>query len=182
MIEYRIAKRYAKALQQVGSRTGLADRLGDELNALEKVVTDVPGLEPFLADRTVPSSAKGSALKAILGAGDFSQTIRRFLDLVLQYDRAALLPVVAKVYRDLQDEAQGVLRGTVLSAEALSSDELDRIRGSLAKATGRTVELTTETDANLLAGFRIQLEDVVLDATVRGQLRTLQHDLQRSYA
>jgi F-type H+-transporting ATPase subunit delta len=173
VLEKKIARRYAKALFQAGQKAGTAEKLAPEVALYGRLVEETPGLKGFLLDERVPSAAKEKALGAIAEKTTPSDAFARFVKLLVQYGRTGLFPEIAEVYTDLVDEARGVLRGTVVSPTKLDNTRLSRIKGALERCTGRTVELETHTDPNLLAGFRVEVADVVLDASVRGQLGAL---------
>ena len=173
MLEKKIARRYAKALFQAGQKAGTTDQLASEVAVYGRLVDETPGLKAFLMDERVPSAAKEKTLNAVGEKTRPSEAFVRFVKLLVQYGRTGLFPEIAEVYTELVDEARGVLRGTVVSPSELDSARLERIKGALERCTGRSVELETQTDPNLLAGFRVEVADVVLDATVRRQLGVL---------
>ncbi len=180
MAHRNIAKRYAKSLLLAGQRTKQADRFGQEIRTFGALVEDSELLRTMLADPTVASEAKTRVLEEAIAKTRVSAPFQRFLRLLLQYRRVQLLPQIAEVYQELLDEAPGVLRGTVVTAERLPMSHLKQIKDALEQSTGRRVELTTRLDESLLAGFRVELADVVLDATVTGQLARLAERLQRA--
>ena len=173
MLERKVARRYARALFQAGRKAGTTDQLASELALFGRLVDETPGLKHFLMDERVPAAAKQQTLGAAVEKVGPSEAFGRFVKLLLQYGRAGLLPEVAEVFTELIDEASGVLRGTVVSPAELDAARLGRIRGALERCTGRSVELETRTDPDLLAGFRVEVADVVLDASVRRQLGVL---------
>lgn len=178
MLHQRIAKRYATALLQVGKRADKLDRFASELDGLGEIVERAAGLREFLANPTAPIDEKARTMEEILARGQFSPEVASFLKLLVDNQRAQLLPSIAACFRGLVDAERGVLRGSVVSAEELGSGERDRIRTALEKSTGQKVELTWQTDPEVLAGIRVQIADVVLDATVAGQLRSLAETLK----
>ena len=173
MLEKKIARRYARALFQAGQKAGTTEKLASEVALYGRLVAETPGLKSFLLDERVASAAKEKTLDAAAAKTMPSEAFGRFVKLLVQYGRTGLFPEIAEVYTELVDEAGGVLRGTVVSPTELDDARLSRIRGALESCTGRTVELETHTDPNLLAGFRVEVADVVLDASVRRQLGVL---------
>ena len=180
MLYRRIANRYAKSLFLVAKKTEQIDSLGNELSVLGQLVEQTKGLNDFLSSPTVATDAKSKVLNAAAEKAQVSDYTKRFLEILLRYERAQYLPAIADSFQEFVDEEAQVLRGTVVSAEALSTKQLNGIRSALKESTGFNVELTPEIDASLIAGFRVHIDDVTLDATVRGQLDGMAHRLHRT--
>jgi F-type H+-transporting ATPase subunit delta len=164
----RIAKRYARSLFLVAKKTNEVDVLGKELSALGQLVEETKGLSDFLSSPTVTSEAKGKVLGTAAEKIQATDYTKRFLEILLRYERAQYLPAISQSYKELTDSEARILRGTVTSAEKLSSKQLNDIGSALKESTGFNVELSPNIDPSLIAGFRVHIEDVTLDATVRG--------------
>ncbi|TAA44422.1 F0F1 ATP synthase subunit delta [Pseudoxanthomonas winnipegensis] len=111
------------------------------------------------------------ALLAPEGAGE---EFTRFLGVLADAGRLALLPEIAALYEQLRAQAEHVVLARVTSAAELPPGELDVIKAALAKRFGRQVEVTTEVDASLIGGAVIDAGDVVIDGSLKGKLARLQ--------
>ena len=98
----------------------------------------------------------------------------RFLSMLADNRRLALLPEIAGLYEELRAEAERVVKATVTSASALPAAELDAIKAALRKRFGREVEVETAVDATLIGGAVIDAGDVVIDGSLKGKLERLQ--------
>jgi len=101
----------------------------------------------------------------------------RFLAVLAENRRLALLPEIAGLYDELRNEAERVVKATVTSATALPASELDTIKAALRKRFGRDVEIETAVDESLIGGAVIAAGDVVIDGSLKGQLGRLQSAL-----
>ncbi len=101
----------------------------------------------------------------------------RFLAVLAENRRLALLPEIAGLYDELRNEAERVVKATVTSATALPASELDTIKAALRKRFGRDVEIETAVDESLIGGAVIAAGDVVIDGSLKGQLDRLQSAL-----
>ena len=107
------------------------------------------------------------------GAGS-ADVFSRFLAVLAENRRLALLPEIAGLYDELRNEAERVVKATVTSAAVLPPSELDTIKAALRKRFGRDVEIETAVDASLIGGAVIAAGDVVIDGSLKGQLDRLQ--------
>ena len=109
--------------------------------------------------------------------GGSTDVFSRFLSVLAENRRLALLPEIAGLYDELRNEAERVVKVTVTSATALPASELETIKAALRKRFGRDVEIETAVDESLIGGAVIAAGDVVIDGSLRGQLDRLQSAL-----
>ena len=63
------------------------------------------------------------------------------------------------------------------TAYDLSDDEASGILEQIEKASGRKVEASRQVDPNLIGGFVLQAGSMRVDASVRGRIERLRHEL-----
>lgn len=172
-----IARRYAKALFEIGVAEGTYERFEQELGDLARVYAGSPDLRLALENPVVKSSEKQAILRAILPRVAPSPPVQRFAQLLLGRGRIAFLAAIARAYRQLADARVGQVRATVTTAAPLPLEDLDRVRRALEKRTGRKVIIETAVDPNLIGGIVARVEDLVLDGSVRTQLDEMRRRL-----
>lgn len=111
---------------------------------------------------------------SLLASPEAGVSFQRFLALLADNRRLALLPEISGLYEELRNEAERVVKATVTSATALPPAELDAIKAALGKRFGREVELDTAIDESLIGGAVIDAGDVVIDGSLKGKLARLQ--------
>ena len=72
---------------------------------------------------------------------------------------------------------QRVLDVELTTAHELSEEEFGRILGRIEAASGRKVTAQRNVDPDLIGGIVLQAGSMRLDASVRGRLERLRHDL-----
>ena len=77
----------------------------------------------------------------------------------------------------MTDEKAGRVRAQVTSAQPLSPAEINRVRDSLARRTGKHVVLEAAVDPTLIGGIVARVGDLVLDGSIRTQLGSLREKL-----
>jgi F0F1-type ATP synthase delta subunit len=144
----------------------------------------------FFFDPDIPAKARSESLVALYGTGaDGSipaasegarQTFARFVDLLVEKGRVALIPAIARSYRSLLDREAGIERASLVSARPLPSETVESIRGAWKKASGASkVEFTVVQDPALIGGFVLRTDSVRYDWSVAGRVKRLGQELSR---
>ena len=118
-----------------------------------------------------------AVLKSLAEAHKFDEITSSFVRLLVDKDRIADLPIVARSFRDEVDGKVGRVRATIVSAKPLSPTALAEIVRGLEGRTGKKVIPDVSVDASVIAGVQARIGGLVFDATVRSQLERLRADL-----
>jgi F-type H+-transporting ATPase subunit delta len=172
-----VARRYARALFQIGVDAGTYEALGQELADLATLFQESVELRQTLVNPVFKPSEKRAILEKLLPRVTPSPVVQRFALLLLERGRIALLPSLARAYRELSDIHAGRVRAVVVSATPLGAGDLERVRQSLERRTQKQVLLEAQVDPNLIGGLVARVGDLVLDGSVRTQLETLREKL-----
>lgn len=179
MISNAIARRYAKALVQLGAEEGTVDRFGAELGRVAAMLDANPDLRAIFASPAYRIEAKREILKDLMAKLALSGIVANFLQVLLDRGRLGFLPQIAHSYGAFADELSGVIRPVLTSAFPLDEAQVEGLKGALAKATGKKVELEVEVDPALIGGMVTKIGDKVFDGSVRTQLDTIKDILQK---
>lgn len=172
-----IARRYAKALLQIGDKQGNVPQVKQELDKVADAVAASPDLARLVASPLLVPTRKAEVFGAVLTASGVSETLRNFFRVVAEAGRLNLLPQLRSAFAELVDERAGILEAKVASAQPLTEAQAASLTASLGARTGKTVRLSWSQDATLLGGLKVQLGSTVLDASIQGQLRQLKNQL-----
>jgi F-type H+-transporting ATPase subunit delta len=176
----RIAQVYAEALMAAARKAGQVDSIGEELTALvDGVIGEKPQIEAFLTSGAIGRKARGPILDSALTTGT-SELVRNFVGVLNLNNRLGLLRPIAATYRQLRDEASGVVRVRVASAVPLSDAQQARLKNTLSAALGSDPVIDLRTDPDLLGGLVVHVGDRVYDTSVRTRLETLRTHLMAS--
>lgn len=98
---------------------------------------------------------------------------KNFLALLLEKKRLLVLPVIAEHYNDLLASEANI--STVTLTTAIDIDEATRqaFAAALKKRTQKDITLACRLDPAILGGAIIQIDDRVIDGSVRGKLARL---------
>jgi F-type H+-transporting ATPase subunit delta len=167
---------YARMLLQAAEDHKAADAVSSDMHALAETFRKLPALHMFLANPVRRGDEKAALLQT--AAGKLAPLSQQFLKLLHAKNRFALLRSIADAYITLEESRKNILRATVVSARPLAQDQLEKLaRGLEAKRPGKKYILTNQTDASLIAGFRIVQGDTITDASIKHKLDLLKQKL-----
>jgi F-type H+-transporting ATPase subunit delta len=177
MVTGSIARRYAKALLEIGIQQQTYDALGKELDRAADTLRQSPELRVALENPIFPIEKRKLILDELSRRLALSKTVRNFIMLLLDKGRIARLPDISRVYRGLVDEHAGRVRATVVSARPLDPMLETRLKTALEKQSGKVVIFEKREDPSILGGLITQLGDTLYDGSVRTQLQELREEL-----
>ena len=177
MIAGSIARRYAKALLEIGVADGNYERLGREVRALSRALKSSQELAVALSNPAFARTDREKILRAILQRLGASQMVVNFTRLLLDRARLAVLPDISRELDALIDARAGRVAAAVRSAVPLDAGQLERLTQALEQLSGKKVEVKIDTDPSLLGGVVAKLGDIVYDGSLRTQLERMKQAL-----
>jgi F-type H+-transporting ATPase subunit delta len=171
------ARRYAKAIFELGVETGQLETLVQQIGAFSQCYAESADLEAVLDNPLVPEEQREAILAELaprLGLGELTLNAIRLL---ASRHRLAAVPQIAQRLGVLSDENAGVVRATVTSAVALPDEYYRSLAQELEAALSRKVVIERKQDPTLIAGVVTQIGDNTIDGSVRGRLGELERRL-----
>jgi F-type H+-transporting ATPase subunit delta len=169
------ARMYARALFEAAQEVGRLAEVHQELADFVHTMVEVPELGALVRDPQLDSRAKSEALEQVLAGAE--DTVRNFVRLVVEKGRAAQLEEIEREFERLVARAEGRLDVELTTAFELSDAEATEIVHQIERASGRSVEATRTVDPELIGGLVLQAGSLRVDASVRGRLQRLRHEL-----
>ena len=168
-----LARRYAKALLDLGSETESVDSLRGELQVFLEALDQTPELERLLENPAVSFEAKQGLVEKVVSKMGASETFSNLLGLLLQKRRFFIYRDLVEEFVRLADAGAGRVRAKLVTATPLSKEMGKQVIEKFASVTGKKVELEQSVDSDLIAGVIAEVGGVVYDASLRTQLRAL---------
>jgi F-type H+-transporting ATPase subunit delta len=173
MIAGSLARRYARAILDIGIAKGVYEQLGKDIDDLAGVYSGSRDLGEALTNPVFPMVRRRAVAEAVIERLKVSPITRNFVLLLLDRERIPYLPAIARELRTMVDERAGRVRAVVTSARPLSADQLASIQAALEKASGKKVLIEKREDPEILGGVIAKVGDVAYDGSIRTQLETM---------
>jgi F-type H+-transporting ATPase subunit delta len=178
VINTTLARRYAKALVEIGQERDALEKYGEDLSRLTALVNASRDFREVLVNPVFTKEDKKKIAAQILAKLETDPMVVNFVSLLIDRKRIDQLAGIEKAYREEVDEIRGITRGEVVSAEPLSEEQLGRVTEALSQISGKKVLVSTRVDPSLIGGLTAKVGDKVFDGTIRTQLSQLKETLK----
>jgi F-type H+-transporting ATPase subunit delta len=168
---------YAEALFEAAKEQGRLGQVHEQFADFVAAVADVPELRSVLRNPQLEPRAKVRVLEDLLG--DAEELLRNFLRLTAEKGRIGEIEEIGREFERLMAREERRLTVELTTAKELSDDEAASIVGQIEQAAGRKVDATRKVDPALIGGIVLQAGSLRVDASVRGRLQRLRHELVR---
>src|SRR6185437_10421773 len=169
------ARIYARALYAAAVDRKKVDGVAKELGELRDAVAGSDELQALLDNPEVDTRVKQEVLARVADGSD--ELVVNFVRLLAEKGRADEIPAVVEELEALVAAEERILDVELTTAHELSDEEFGRILGRIEQASGRKVQASRLVDPDLIGGIVLQAGSMRLDASVRGRLDRLRHDL-----
>jgi F-type H+-transporting ATPase subunit delta len=174
-----LARRYARALLDIGREERQVRRVLGEVERFVALLSEIPLLQEVMAASHVNRRDKQAALESAVSAEEFHPATRNFLRLLVDKGRMGILPQILSALRRLVEELEGIERVEVSVPSSLTGTQKDLLRVVLERRTGKKIELEEKIDQALLGGMVVKVGSTVYDGSVRTQLAQIRENLQK---
>jgi ATP synthase F1 delta subunit len=173
-----IARVYARSLFEVATEQDKLDVVREQLGQFADALNDSPELQTFLFSPYFSTDEKKDGLaKAVT---DADETVSNFFALLLEKHRMPVVFRIRREYDRLWEDANKLLPVQITSAVELDPSVAERIGDEIGRQTGRTVELTSSVDPDVIGGIVVRVGNSILDASIRTRLENLRKQVAKA--
>ena len=167
-----IIKEYAEALFMIACEENKEEEYLTSLEKILEVLKEEPGYMELLSAPGIPLGERVSAIEAAFGAM-VPETVVSFVQLLCEKGRISAYKSCVDEYRRLLNVKLAVTTAYVTSAVALTEAEKTALIRKLERYSGNTVELICKVDPAIIGGLIVEMNDTVMDGSVRHRLREI---------
>ncbi len=171
-----IARPYAEglmeALQERKASAQEMTRVLESVTQLAQIARD-PQVGQLAGDPGLSDDQLYGVLEGMFGA-DLPDEVKNLLRVVIQNGRTEVLSEVARQFRILKNQSEGVADALIETAFPLTDDELKALVDALAKKfPGVKLHPVVSVEKELIGGVRVHVGDKLLDASIRARLSAM---------
>ena len=173
-----IADRYAQALFEVGEETQTTNELYQELSELVVILNENKDLYNFLKSPLIGREDKKNVMKNIF-ENQLSDNMNNFLKIVIDKDRMSAIENIKESYKNLLNDKNNILEGTVVTAVSLNEQEIKDLEKNLSIKYNKNVTLNNVVDETILGRVLVKLGNEEIDGTVKTRLAKIKNQLSQ---
>ncbi len=172
-----VAEVYARALFEAAREDDVLDDVHDQLDEFADAVAQNRDLAVFFFSPYFSAQEKKDALHKALTDAD--TRFENFLEALIERHRMPVLFRIRSRFDQMWEEERQLLPISITSAVELDKDTVQSIGDQVGEQTGRTIELTSQVDPDILGGIVLRVGNTILDASIRHRLEQLRKQVAR---
>lgn len=173
----RLANRYAKSLLDLATEQNSLDAVWNDVQFLTRVCNGSSDFVKMLASPVITSDKKLNVLKAVTGNSVSSPTTS-FLKLLIEKTRESNLTQILTAFQEQYYILKKIYKVKFTSAYEVSEELQNEIKNKVQAAKKlENIEWEAVVDPSLIGGFKMQLNDLLIDASISHDLK----DIQRQF-
>lgn len=171
-----VSSRYSLALFEVGLELDKIEDFHRDLDFLAKTFENEPKLADILNHPKIGKDEKRSLIDKIFGKM-LNLEVINFIYILIDKRREENIISIVKEYEKLLDAHKN--RVNVKATTAIPMDDVatQNLINNLKKSLGKDINLTNVVDKKVLGGVLLEMNDALVDGTVRGQLEAMKKTL-----
>ncbi|WP_411821747.1 ATP synthase F1 subunit delta [Leptospira sp. 'Mane'] len=176
MSRSQVSKVYATALLELARDANSLEATEEELaGIISAFFSDESVRHYFLSPLVDPITKEKSAAKAV--QGQTSEIVANFITLVIRKNRFLFLPAILEDFKEGVDALSNRTSLKIYSKEVLSVPEKERITKAITSNFGRQLRVQEFLDPTLIGGFKLYVDDYLIDASIRFKLDGIEEAL-----
>lgn len=173
MLNARLAGRYAKSLLDLAIEQGQLETVYADMKYVQAVCKSSHELVNLLRSPIIKADQKNSILKEVT-KNKVSDLTASFNVLLVKKGRETELPEMANAFIEQYNALKGIHQ-VILTTAVEVSDDIKKSIEQKVKSSNEfvSVELTTQTNPDLIGGFVLEFNNNLLDASVLRDLKDI---------
>lgn len=173
-----LVKRYTEGLVRAIGATEEFKQVRDELQSFNQALSSHPQLNRVLNTPILSPTERKEIVHSLfrLWPG-FSPKTKRFLLLLVEHGRLALLPEIIARLPETWNNEHGIVTFDVFSVVPLTDNEKKVLKEKLEKLERSPVDLRFHLDPHLIGGITVRKGNIIYDLSILGSLELLREYL-----
>lgn len=169
----RLAGRYAKSLLDLATELNQVSLIHGDMKLLQGICKSNRDFILLLRSPIVKPSIKSKIIDAVIG-GKVNVTTSSFIQLLVRKGREGYLPEITEAFIEQYNKLNNIYRVKLTTAtpvgEDVKNDIVSRIK---AQTPMQNIELETAVKENLIGGFVLEMQDMLVDASILRDLKDI---------
>ncbi|MBK7534974.1 MAG: ATP synthase F1 subunit delta [Myxococcales bacterium] len=174
-----LARRYARAIVQIGIAQGNLDQLGADLRSFAAAMKTSAELVSSLTNPAIRRADRRRVIDALLVHFKAATASKTLISVLLDGERIGTLPMISREVDSMIEARAGRVSAEVTSATELSAAQVAQLTTVLERLSGKKIDVVKRLDPSLIGGVVAKVGDIVYDGSLRSQLHLLRDELTK---
>jgi ATP synthase, F1 delta subunit len=177
----RLARRYAKAFFEFSQEMDKVEEVYEDIHLINRVFLENKDFRLAICSPIIRVDKKIAIMDAIFKSQVHSIALQ-YLELILKKRRECDIDLICHEYEKLYKKSKNIVTLYIQSIETLKKEVVEAIREKIKNHLGKEIDIIEQINPGLIGGIRLQFDDYLLDASVKGHINKLRKELvDRSY-
>ena len=172
-----VAKRYSEAFFSLALDKNKVSEYKEDLKLVLDTFKGVDSIDLFFASEKITKQEKKDLIEKSFNE-KISVDAKNLLKLLVDKGRMDYITEIAEDYFHLANENLNICEGLIESVRPIDETRIKELETLLAK-NGQTVVLKQKINKSLISGFRITLNNEVIDGSMKSKIDQMQDLLSR---
>ena len=176
MNESSITVRYAKALFQTALEENQLEVISADMVQLRTIIDESDEFKGLLVSPTLNESQKSKAIISVFKDKLHEYTVN-FLLLLIKNKREMYLGDICRNFLSQHKHHMGIKEAVITTAIELEDKHKKEILDSVSRLFESKIDLKAEVDESVIGGFKLRVEDQLIDASISSKLQKIKQEL-----
>jgi len=174
-----VAKVYAGALLEIAHEKNAISKIEEELSFLAELLKNDHDLMRYFSAPGITKESKKQFVDKVFGS-ELSELMVNFLKVLIDNGRQHDIPDISVAFSELLDIVNNRQKITLVSSVKLDLDIINRIKKGLEDRFNKNIIVEEVIDPTILGGIIVQVDDLIIDASLKNDLLKLREKLLQS--
>ena len=171
-----ISTRYAKALMMIGKENRCLETFKADVELINATIGENPMFRQILENPVIKPLQKRNVMAELLKDRVHPLTLN-MINIIIHNRREFLLADVMRDFTDLYEKSKGIKRAHIVSATGMDEKSKQTLQQQLNTLFKADVQMTAETNPELIGGFIFRVGDQQYDASLSSALKRMHKTL-----
>ena len=174
-----VAKNYAKALFNSAKKHSVLESVFKELESFRDNFNNSFANE--LKNPVISRQDIEKIMTEISQQFNFSKITTEFFVTLSKNHRLNLFPEIYQEFNRLIKNQSKIISAELISAEKMIDEQIEQIKSIISKKyPDKTIEIIEKINKNLIGGFQIKIDSVIIDASTKNEISLINEKLLKT--
>lgn len=171
-----ITSNYTNVIFDLALEENHLEEIGAELEDISRILHNIPDYMLFLTGPQIAKEEKIHSVDKVFD-GKILETTKNFIKVLIENGRIEYLLEIAKCYKNLQREHQGIVLVEAITSVPMDENQKQTLTEKLETKLRQKIELDNIVDPSIIGGMKIRIGEKSVDASLGNRLRDLRAEL-----